>query len=148
VCRGELVPLKTAASRRRVDLSQQAVTILKKQLLARKPNDPGLVFASPDGKLIDANNFRHRVSKAGRDRAGLSGLRFHDLRHTYAALMVAAGAHAKYLQAQMGHSSIKVILDRYGHLYPDANRAMLSALDALTNHISDPIETPSMREAL
>jgi integrase len=148
VYRGELVPLKTAASRRRVDLSQQAVTILKKQLLARKPNALGLVFPSPDGKLIDANNFRHRVFKPARNRAGLSDLRFHDLRHTYAALMVAAGAHAKYLQAQMGHSSIKVTLDRYGHLYPDANRAVLSALDALTNHISDPIETPSISEAL
>jgi integrase len=147
VYRGELVPLKTAASRRRVDLSQQAATILKKQLLARKPSPMGLVFPSPDGKLIDANNFRHRVYKKARDRAGFSDLRFHDLRHTYAALMVAAGAHAKYLQAQMGHSSIKVTLDRYGHLYPDANRAVLSALDALTNHISDPIETPSVKEA-
>jgi hypothetical protein len=38
----------------------------------------------------------------------------------------------------MGHSSIKVTLDRYGHLYPEANRAVLSALDALTNEISDP----------
>jgi hypothetical protein len=51
-------------------------------------------------------------------------------------------------QVQMGHSSIKVTLDRYGHLYPDANRAVLSAHDALTSYVSDPIETPSMREAL
>ena len=111
----------------------------------------GLVYPSPDGKLIDANNFRHRVFKKARDRAGFSDVRFHDLRHTYAALMVAAGAHAKYLQVQMGHSSIKVTLDRYGDLNPDANRAVLSALDVLTNHtdeLSHPIETPSIREAL
>jgi hypothetical protein len=46
--------------------------------------------------------------------------------------MVAAGAHPKYLQAQMGHSSIRVTLDLYGHLFPDANRGVLDALDALT----------------
>src|SRR6185312_324037 len=58
-------------------------------------------------------------------------LRFHDLRHTYATLMIAAGAHAKYLQAQMGHASIRVTLDLYGHLYPDANRTVLRELDRL-----------------
>ena len=41
--------------------------------------------------------------------------------------MVKAGAHAKYLQAQMGHSSIQVTLDKYGHLFPDANRGVLDA---------------------
>jgi integrase len=64
-------------------------------------------------------------------RSGLGPLRFHDLRHTYATLMVAAGAHAKYLQAQMGHTSIRVTLDLYGHLYPDANRTVLRGLDRL-----------------
>jgi len=58
-------------------------------------------------------------------------VRFHDLRHTYAALRVAAGAHPKYLQAQMGHSSIRVSLDLYGHLFPDANRSVLAELDRL-----------------
>ena len=46
--------------------------------------------------------------------------------------MVAAGAHPKYLQAQMGHSSIRVTLDLYGHLFPDANRGVLESLDAIT----------------
>jgi hypothetical protein len=54
------------------------------------------------------------------------------VRHTYAALMVAAGAHLKYLQAQMGHSSSRVTLDLYGHLFPDANRGVLDTLDELT----------------
>lgn len=51
--------------------------------------------------------------------------------------MVAAGAHPKYLQAQMGHSSIRVTLDLYGHLYPDANRSVLAELDRLVER-----ETP------
>ena len=91
-----------------------------------------LVIPSPRGELLNGDNFRHRVLGPAVRRTGLIGLRFHDLRHTYAALMVAAGAHPKYLQAQMGHSSIRVTLDLYGHLFPDANRGVLDKLDALT----------------
>ena len=85
-----------------------------------------------EGAILNDDNFRHRVFRPAVRRTKLTGLRFHDLRHTYAALMVAAGAHPKYLQAQMGHSSIRVTLDLYGHLFPDANRGVLDALDALT----------------
>jgi len=129
---GELVPVKTRASRRRVDLSATAVRVLRRQLLARKPNELGLVFPSPRGEILNDDNFRHRAFRPAVRRTKLTGFRFHDLRHTYAALMVAAGAHPKYLQAQMGHSSIRVTLDLYGHLFPDANRGVLDALDALT----------------
>jgi len=129
---GEFVPVKTRASRRRVDLSSTAVRVLRRQLLARTPNDLHLVFPSPDGHILNDDNFRHRVFAPAVRRTKLTGFRFHDLRHTYAALMVAAGAHPKYLQAQMGHSSIRVTLDLYGHLFPDANRGVLDALDALT----------------
>ena len=135
--RGELVPVKTRASRRRVDLSSTAVRVLRRQLLARKPNDLGLIFTSPRGELLNDDNFRHRVFRPAVRRTGLTGLRFHDLRHTYAALMVRAGAHPKYLQAQMGHSSIKVTLDRYGHLLPDENRIVLEALDTIVMHTAD-----------
>jgi integrase len=130
--RGELVPVKTRASRRRVDLSSTAARVLRRQLLARKPNELGLLFPSPGGHVLNDDNFRHRVFRPAVRRTKLAGFRFHDLRHTYAALMVAAGAHPKYLQAQMGHSSIRVTLDLYGHLFPDANRGVLDALDALT----------------
>jgi len=61
--------------------------------------------------------------------------------------MVEAGAHPKYLQAQMGHSTIKTTLDTYGHLFPDANRSVLDALDGITtepaDQMNDPILTPS-----
>jgi integrase len=129
---GELVPVKTRASRRRVDLSSTAARVLRRQLLARKPNELGLVFTSPRGEVLNDDNFRHRVFRPAVRRTKLTSFRFHDLRHTYAALMVAAGAHPKYLQAQMGHSSIRVTLDLYGHLFPDANRGVLESLDALT----------------
>ena len=128
---GELVSLKTRASRRRVDLSAKAAALLRRQLFARTPTPLGLVFHSPVGRILNDDNFRHRIFVPAVRRSGLGPLRFHDLRHTYAALMVAAGAHPKYLQAQMGHSSIRVTLDLYGHLYPDANRSVLTELDRL-----------------
>ncbi len=63
--------------------------------------------------------------------AGLSdGLRFHDLRHTCAALLIAQGAHPKAIQVHLGHSSIQVTMDRYGHLFPDALEQLADRLDA------------------
>jgi integrase len=120
---GELVSLKTKAARRKVDLSVRAGRLLRRQLVARKPNKLGLVFPSPRGQVLNDDNFRHRIFAPGVRRSGVGPLRFHDLRHTYAALMVAAGAHPKYLQAQMGHSSIRVTLDLYGHPGREQKRA-------------------------
>ena len=50
--------------------------------------------------------------------------RFHDLRHTSVALAIAEGAHPKAIQTRMGHSSINVTLDRYGHLFPELDEAI------------------------
>jgi site-specific recombinase XerD len=57
-------------------------------------------------------------------------LRIHDLRHTYAALLIAQGAHPKAIQAHLGHSSIQVTLDLYGHLCPDEMDRLAERLDA------------------
>ena len=64
--KGELVPVKTRASRRRVDLSTTAARVFRRQLLARTPNDLGLVFPSPEGAILNDDNFRHRVFTPGR----------------------------------------------------------------------------------
>ena len=58
------------------------------------------------------------------------GLRFHDLRHTCAALSIAAGAHPKLIVSRLGHSTIQITLDRYGHLFPSVEEALADALDA------------------
>ncbi len=145
-----LGPPKTRASRRRVDLSSTAAHVLRRQLLARKPNERGLVFPSPRGDILNDDNVRHRVFAPAVRRSGLKRVRFHDLRHTYAALMVAAGAHPKYLQAQMGRSSIRVTLDLYGHLFPDASRGALdNPTRSRTIHApsSEPRRKPSQRKS-
>ena len=53
--------------------------------------------------------------------------RFHDLRHTSVALAIAVGAHPKAIQTRMGHSSINVTLDRYGHLFPELDEAIATS---------------------
>jgi integrase len=58
----------------------------------------------------------------------LAKIRFHDLRHTYASLLINQGEHPKYIQNQMGHSSIKVTMDVYGHLMEDTNPEAASKL--------------------
>ena len=68
---------------------------------------------------------RTRLTKA-QAAAGVS-CRFHDLRHTSVALAIASGAHPKAIQSRMGHSSINVTLDRYGHLFPELDEAIAEA---------------------
>jgi integrase len=66
-------------------------------------------------------------------RAGQSPsfVRFHDLRHTFASLLLAQGESLAYVKDQMGHSSINVTVDVYGHLVPGGNRAAVDKLDEL-----------------
>jgi len=89
------------------------------------------VFCSERGTPIDADNFRHREFPAALRRAELRRIRFHDLRHTYTSLLIAHGAHPKYIQAQLGHASIQTTLDRYGHLMPQLHQAEAQKLDQL-----------------
>jgi integrase len=128
---GQIVATKTSAGKRQVRLSSEAIRVLREQLLARVPNECGLVFPTPGGSVWRKDNFMARVFRPAVRRAELAPLRFHDLRHTYAALMVAAGAHPKLLQAQLGHTSINVTLNTYGHLFPDAFADVGPALDRL-----------------
>jgi integrase len=64
-------------------------------------------------------------------KADLDGLRIHDLRHTAVAMWIAAGAGPKEVATRAGHTSVSFTLDRYGHLYPEADTALRDYLDAL-----------------
>jgi len=65
----------------------------------------------------------------GRARADIpEGLRIHDLRHTCAALLIAEGAHPKAIQEHLGHSSITVTMDIYGHLFPSQMEELATRL--------------------
>ena len=98
-------------------------------LLAGKSADD-YVFTSPEGGPLRHSNFYRRHFLPAAERAGLpDGVRFHDLRHTYAGFLIAEGAHPKAIMERMGHSSITVTLDRYGHLLPSLEEHLTEALN-------------------
>jgi integrase len=70
-----------------------------------------------------------RVFRPAVRRGGLDGLTFHDLRHTYAPLMVAAGVTAQVIAEQLGHADARLVLQGYGHL-PGASELAARHLDA------------------
>jgi integrase len=123
-------PPKTRASRRTVGLPRFVVEELAAHLAG--PGDPeAFVFTAPEGGPLRLHGFRARVWRPATRAAGLDGLRIHDLRHTAVALWIAAGANPKEVAARAGHSSVSFTLDRYGHLYPEADTALRERLDAL-----------------
>ena len=89
------------------------------------------MFTAPQGGPLRVTGFRARVWRPATRAAGLDGLRIHDLRHTAVALWIAAGANPKEVAARAGHASVSFTLDRYGHLYPEADTALRDRLDAL-----------------
>jgi hypothetical protein len=72
----------------------------------------------------------------------VDGLRIHDLRRTAVALWMAAGANPKEA-TRAGHTSVSFTLDRYGHLYPDADQALRNRLDAL-HALSEPQQSAGL----
>jgi integrase len=89
-----------------------------------------LVFGSPHREPLRLSNFRHRVWYPALKGTDLEGVRIHDLRHTGASILINQGLHPKIVQQHLGHSSIVVTMDRYGHLYPSDNERVQDALDA------------------
>jgi len=88
-----------------------------------------LVFTSPNGSVLRHSNFYRRYFKPAVEAFGLDGFRFHDLRHTCAAMLIADGAHPRAIMERLGHSSIKVTLDTYGHLFPALDEALTDGLE-------------------
>jgi len=119
---------------RRVDMSRQLRHVLL-ELRATQSERPKseLVFPSEAGTPIEMNNFTQRVFKPLLVKAGLRSIRFHDLRHTFGSLLIQTGASLAYVRDQMGHSSIQITVDIYGHLIPGANISFVDRLDGVTS---------------
>ncbi len=118
---------KTAGSRRYISLPRPVIDALDRQL-ANSTSE--IVFGSSEGAPLRRRNFYERVWLKAVARAGLDPApRFHDLRHTHVALLISAGVPIKAIQERLGHSSIVMTMDRYGHLLEDVDEALLDALD-------------------
>ncbi len=123
-------PPKTAAARRTVTLPAFLADELGAHL-GRYGSESNLVFTSSEGTALRRRNFRRRDwLPAVRASVG-EPLRFHDLRHSHVALLIAAGEHPKTISSRLGHSTIRTSLDTYGHLFPGMDEAAAGRLDAM-----------------
>ena len=93
--------------------------------------DLDLIFATPKGTPLDQKNVVHRQFYSALESAGLRRIRFHDLRHTCASLLINQGISPKYIQRQLRHASIDTTFDRYGHLFPETSQEATQKLDAV-----------------
>lgn len=128
---------KSKRGRRRVDLSPSLALLLREHKAKQEatrcqlgllllPND--LVFSHPDGTPLRPNSIT-RCFRELADSVGLYGVRFHDLRHTHATLMLRQGIHPKIVSERLGHSSIAITLDTYSHILPGLQEAAARKFD-------------------
>jgi integrase len=89
----------------------------------------GLLFPGESGGFIDPDYFDEFIFKPVKIAAGLSEFRFHDLRHFFASMLIAQGESPKYVSDQLGHSSIQITFDTYGHLFPQAKTEAAKKLE-------------------
>ena len=121
---------------RRVDMSQQLYTEIlawrrheRERWLKKGKPIPATVFtARRDGADLDDANVR-KVFTRILAKAEMRHIRIHDLRHTFASLLIQNGESLAYVKDQMGHASIQITVDTYGHLVPGGNRAAVDRLD-------------------
>ncbi len=135
---GEFVTPKNHECRR-VDMSKQlrAVLLMLRDECLLKAYQEGrtsiaedLVFPSEAGTPLFPDNIAPRYMEPALTKAGLRKFRFHDLRHTFGSLLIQAGVSPAYVQKQMGHKSIQVTIDTYGHFIPGENVAWIDNIDS------------------
>ena len=98
-------------------------------------NNPEWIFTNKVGKPISGDNWRKRVFKKALKKSNIRPIRIHDIRHTYASLLLQMGESMLYVRDQLGHSSIRITVDTYGHLVPGGNKEAVDRLDDM-NYVS------------
>lgn len=119
---------KSEHSRRTVPIPREVADELAPLVAGKERHE--LVFTEADGRPV-TRNFRQRTWLRICERAGLEGLRLHDLRHTHAAVLISAGIPLTAVQRRLGHSSIRVTSDMYGHLMPEVHDSIVRAVSAV-----------------
>jgi integrase len=133
---------KSKSSIRKIDIPQSLIFELKKWKLACPINKYDLVFPNTDGELTVHNTAIKSHFNPALRRAGLRHVSFHSLRHSNASMRIQAGQNIKYLSTQLGHSSINITMDRYGHLFNDMDftRQQVELLEDSFLSVRKPLE--------
>lgn len=129
---------KTEHSRRNMTLPLRAVRALRTHATAQKRDrmaagaaweDYGLVFTNQWGEPLNGAHVTERMFKPLLRRAGLPAIRFHDLRHTAATIMLLQGINPRLVAERLGHSGVAITLDRYSHVLPSMQAMVADKLD-------------------
>ena len=125
VFNGKVNTPKTARSRRGIKLPRLAICALE-----RPPRNGEWVFCTRVGTSVSVHNLHNRSWKPLLKHAGLpQSVRFHDLRHTCATLLLSKGVHPKFVSELLGHTSIEITLDTYSHILPSMRDQVAGAMD-------------------
>jgi len=128
-CPGEGLHGKSRAARRTVPIARALrAPLLEHRLLTGRSGDE-LVFGLDGKRPFEPSTVRRRATRAW-TTAELEAIGLHEARHTLASLAIAAGVNAKALSTYMGHASVAITLDRYGHLFPGNEQEAAGLLDA------------------
>jgi integrase len=120
---------KTRAAQRSVPIASPLRKVLVEHGMTTKRTGDDLVFGSTTAKPFVPSTIRRRA-RAAWSKHGYTPIALHECRHTFASFMIAAGVNAKALSIYMGHTSVMITLDRYGHLFPGNEAEAASLLDA------------------
>lgn len=135
----QLVEVKAQKSRRTITLPQVAVAGFlrhrnrqeeERQLAGARWQETGFVFTTSIGTPLDGSTVTHRF-QAALKAAGLRRIRFHDLRHTCATLLLAQSVHPRLIMEILGHSQIAITMNLYAHVIPAMQREVASQMDAI-----------------
>jgi integrase len=139
VWKKQITTPKSVRGIRRIDLGPQLLDALRAARPSKaRPDD--LIFTNREGTFTCPRNLVQRHFHPTLERAGLPRVRWHDLRHTFATLLIASGAHPKLIQYQLGHASIQTTLDRYGHLLPSMGQHQGARLEGMVGDDEQPGE--------
>ena len=130
IVRGELTSTKTGKERV-IDLTPSLVAELRKLRLKNKIRGQW-VFQNNAGKFVEVDNFRSRIWYVMLEKHDLRRIRIHDLRHSYASLLIHKTKDIHYTQKQLGHHSTKLTLDVYAHWLPGSKKSEVDELDLNT----------------
>lgn len=136
---------KTPKSRRTIEISADIAAVLERRIAGRAADD--FLFVSATGLALHNGDYYERVWTPLMGAIGTKGIapfRFHDLRHTHVAWLIAGGVPLPHIQARLGHESITTTIDTYGHLLPLGGDLISQVIDTALR--GEQIQaTPAMR---
>lgn len=128
---GKIGTPKTKGSIRMIDVPDALITNLKTyRRTCQDAKETDYLFRSAEGTAMDPDNLAKRIFVPLVQRAKLPGTGLHTLRHTFASLLISHGESIKYVSRQLGHASIQITADTYGHLFKETSIAAMGRLEA------------------